>query len=434
MKQPRKKPPTVCMISSSFLPQIGGVELQLQGLSAALAHNGCTVSILTRNISGSATDEVIEGVPVHRVPILHTNRIIASTSFIYGGIRWLRKSQTTFDILHCHQSYSPATLAVLAKVISSRSKVLVKVTTSGMMSEMAAVTKELPFSSFRRQLLRRVDAFVAISDQIAKEIEQAGFDPRRIIRIPNGVLVPHSTTVDEKARRDSKKKLNLRWKKVAVFTGRLSKEKGLFTLLDAWKRVSDQLNEAGLLVVGNGGPVRNVELELRERALALGLSSRVLFTGHMDDVSPFLSASNVFVLPSFSEGMSNSLLEAMAFARPVIASDIQGNRELVQPGQNGLLFPPGNAAELSDRLLKLLSNSDLEEKMGLASRQVVQDRYSFDHITSRYRVLYQNIMSDRFLNDAEIESPATRELGCREHSKSSTLMESGQDAASLEEG
>jgi glycosyltransferase involved in cell wall biosynthesis len=380
------------MISSTFLPQTGGMEIQLKGLSLALRRTGCPVDILTRYLGAGPREEEIEGVRVHRIRTLGAGRGSASLSFIVRGLAWLMPPRSRFDILHCHQAYSAATLAVLCKIFLGHVRVVVKVTTAGLMSEMAAVTRELPLATLRRTLLRRVDAFVAITSEIAGEIEAAGIPRSRIVRIPNGVALPPPAAVGAKAREEARRKLGLDWNDIVVFVGRLSAEKGLFVLLEAWKRVSAERPGSGLLLVGEGGAVRNVEVELRERARALGLDGSVHFAGRWNDVQPAMAAARLFVLPSFSEGMSNALLEALAFARPAVATDLPGNREILGPG-TGLLVPAGSAGHLAEALLDLLADPGRAEAMGAQARQVIAGKFSFEEVAARYRRLYQTLVA-----------------------------------------
>jgi glycosyltransferase involved in cell wall biosynthesis len=406
------------MISSTFLPQTGGVEIQLRGLSAALRRAGCPIEILTRHLGVGPLNEEVEGVPVHRLRPLQFGRAAASLAFVARGLLWLMRRRSRFEIFHCHQAYSATTLGVLAKRLLAGVRVVVKPSTSGLLSEMAAVTRGLPLAFLRRSLLRDVDAFVAITSEIAGEIEAAGIPGVRIARIPNGVELPDSAALSPEARAEARRKLGIDWKEVVVYVGRLSSEKGLLVLLEAWKRVSEKRPAAGLLLVGDGGPVRNVEMEIRARARSLGLDRSVHFAGHLGDVRPALAAAQIFVLPSFSEGMSNALLEALAFARPAVATDLSGNREIVAPDA-GLLVPPGSAEPLADALRQLLSSPERAEAMGARARQIIARDFSFPRVAERYRELYQTLLQgrapaslNRAVRDDELTAASsTSELG-----------------------
>ncbi len=395
--------PRICMISTGFYPQVGGVERQLRGLSAALVREGHPVDVLTRYLGDGPVDEELDGVNVHRVRSIHSTRALASASFLIGGLRWIRRQtpssedrsqdSTPFDIYHCHQAFSAANLGVFAKKMLG-GRVVVKVTISGRLSEMATATRDMPFASIRRKLFESVDVFIAISDEIAQEIEAAGIPKRRIARIPNGVMLPENSGIDLASRQRARDALGYGWERVAVFVGRLAWEKGLFVLLDAWKDVVSKLPKAGLVLVGGGGTFRNVEQELKDRAEELGLGDSVLFAGAHEDVTPMVQAANLLVQPSFSEGMSNAVLEGMASGRAVVASDLPSNCELITSGESGYLTPSGQAKPLADALLLALDSPQKTDRMGLRARQTIERKYSFERVADQYRALYEALTSN----------------------------------------
>jgi len=387
--------PRVCMISAGFFPRVGGVEQQLRGLSASLVRRGLKVHILTRDVGGGRLDDCVDGIPVHRVRMIHPSRTLASLSFLAGGLKWLSRRRGSFDILHCHQAYSPLTLAILARRCAGNPRVVVKLTTSGAFSEMDAITRELPFPRLRKRLVSQVDAFIAISSEIAAEIESAGIPPARIARIPNGVALPAASEVSSESRSRARAALGLPFRRVAVFVGRLASEKGLFVLAEAFKEVLAREPDAGLVLVGDGGQVRSVEAELRRKVHDLGIQGSVRFTGRLEDVGPALAASDVFVLPSFTEGMSNALLESMAFARPAVVSDLPGNRELITHGENGLLVPAGRSGDLARAVLEVLASEARAESMGRLSRLKAEREFSFTRVAERYQQLYSSLVSTR---------------------------------------
>jgi glycosyltransferase involved in cell wall biosynthesis len=142
------------------------------------------------------------------------------------------------------------------------------------------------------------------------------------------------------------------------------------------------------------GPERQ---RLEERARALGLSDRVRFLGRRDDMADLMAASDVFVLTSLAEGMSNALLEAMATGLVVCAADIPANREVVSGGKDGLLFEPDAerlAAMLSEAIARATEDSGdvFPSPMGREARKTVEDRFSLDGVTRRYLSLYERLL------------------------------------------
>ena len=174
------------------------------------------------------------------------------------------------------------------------------------------------------------------------EVLLAGFQRNLVHHIPNGVATRSSPpTATEKA--DARLLLHQinqdlapdRDTRVAIYTGRLTHRKGLLELVTAWNDVSNQLPNSQLWLVGEG-PDRE---QLYEKIQSLGLVGKIVMPGAFDDVTDLLVAADAFVLPSYMEGLSLSLLEAMAYSLPVVASDIDGNRQLIENGIHGSLVP-----------------------------------------------------------------------------------------------
>jgi glycosyltransferase involved in cell wall biosynthesis len=146
--------------------------------------------------------------------------------------------------------------------------------------------------------------------------------------------------------------------------------------------------EARLLIVGEGSQ----QVRLHDSAAQLGLlgpSPRVLFTGRRDDVAAILAVLDVAVLPSYREAQGISLLEAMALARPIVASAVGGIPEFVTDGQTGLLVPPRDPAALAGALLRVLADRGLAARLGRNARELVREHYCLDHMVRRIEELYE---------------------------------------------
>ena len=268
------------------------------------------------------------------------------------GLAWLVRHRRCFGVIHCQQMLGSAMLGLLAKLLL-RKPVLVRVTTTGELGEVLEVRK-LPFTRVRLWLLRNVDRWVALTPPMKEEICSLGVAPERVTIIPNAAAVPVDAAHVPGVRERHRRALGLTYPQITVYTGRLSREKGLDTLLHAWELVRKRCPHAHLLLLGEGGAFRNVETELRALCRRLGLDSVVHFLGHVSNVNDFLMACDVFVLPTRVEGMSNSLVEAMAAGAVVVTTDIPANRVLIDHGGNGLLVQPDDPAGLASALCEVL--------------------------------------------------------------------------------
>jgi sugar transferase (PEP-CTERM/EpsH1 system associated) len=169
--------------------------------------------------------------------------------------------------------------------------------------------------------------------------------------------------------------------------GRLVPIKDYPTLLQAASNLLQQGKDIHLLLVGSGP--EQARLEDRVKASSL-LAGRVTFTGASDHVESLLSAMDIFVLPSICEGMSNTLLEAMASGIPVVVTQVGGNSELVQEGKSGFFFTPRDAEALTQRLLTLIHSAQNRSAIGNAARKRALELFSLEGMLERYRNLYLN--------------------------------------------
>ena len=369
------------MIISGFYPVMGGAERQAQQLAARLIERGIEVCILTRRYPGLKAYEEIEGVPIHRVFTLGKGRVLASLSYTISSLLWLFRNRTMYQIIHCHRAESPATIGVLAKLLYGK-KVVVKI--SG--GDLGLVNQAI-----RRKLLSTVNVCVALTGGMRAKLVKCGFPEAQIEIVPNGVDTNRCMPLSRKAQLSMREKLGLPVdEKLVIFVGRLHPVKGLDTLLYAWQKVSQsiEIDRARLLIVGEGPQ----EPFLRQLVSQLGLEATTLFLGRRDNVVKYLQSTDVFVLPSLSEGLSNALLEAMACGLAVVATNVGGNSEVINNFENGILVEPKDFGQLAGALLMVLNDVALNKRLGEQARKVIEERYSLDNVVDQYLRLYGSLM------------------------------------------
>ena len=250
----------------------------------------------------------------------------------------------------------------------------------------------------RRRLLRR--AFYAMADSVfavteelrAYHARQAWFSPARIQVLYNGVDTRRFAPRPE-VRARLREQLGLPAGSFVVGTvGRLVPIKDHLTLMKAAESLARRGVQTSLLLVGTGP--EQARLERAAQACA-ELGSRVVFAGAAENVHELLNAMDVFVLPSLCEGMSNTLLEAMASGLPVVATRVGGNPELVEEDRSGWLFRPGDVNGLSDRLEHLAGSRELRRQLGAAARLRAVTRFGLDRMLEGYRTLYVELARRR---------------------------------------
>jgi glycosyltransferase involved in cell wall biosynthesis len=170
--------------------------------------------------------------------------------------------------------------------------------------------------------------------------------------------------------------------------GNLYPVKGHAHLLRAMPAVVAGRPDAHLVVLGRGA----LHDPLLAEAATLGLSDRVHLLGHREDVARWVAAIDVFVLPSLSEGLPLSLLEAMAAGRPVVVTAVGGVPEVVQDAVTGFVVPPASPGALASRILALLRDTALSAVMGAAGQTRVRERFSVERMAGDYRAMYRTVL------------------------------------------
>jgi sugar transferase (PEP-CTERM/EpsH1 system associated) len=174
----------------------------------------------------------------------------------------------------------------------------------------------------------------------------------------------------------------------AIHVARLNWVKDQATLLRAVRLVIDRLPQFELDIIGDG-PAHTEVIALHKE---LGLQGKVRLHGTREDVADWLAKADMFVLSSVSEGISLTLLEAMASGLPIVATDVGGNSEVVQHGRTGLLVPSREPQALADAILQMCSNAKASREMGMRGREDVEQRFSVESMVSGYEQLYCQLL------------------------------------------
>jgi len=228
------------------------------------------------------------------------------------------------------------------------------------------------------------------AETIRETLIEQGYRPEKIFVIRNGIVM---SRFQKQVRGTAlRKELNLPADAplVLVFS-RLNRMKGVEYFLDAAAILAKRFPAVRFVIAGDGANRR----ELEERAASLGIADRVVFTGFRTDIPILLSEASVSVLPSLSEGLSNSLLESMAAGVPVIAANVGGNPEIIEDGVSGKLVPPRDAAALAAAMGDFLGDRDLAARFGEAGRQRVTELFSMERSVHEVESLYHRLVENR---------------------------------------
>ncbi len=253
--------------------------------------------------------------------------------------------------------------------------------------------KNRKYNLLRKAVSLFVDRYVAVSRDLQYWLlKTVGVAQDKVIQIYNGVdqdlFRPKDGVTPDIAPAGF-----LSEKPFVIGTvGRLAAVKDQATLISAFKGLLDQnpgnRRDFRLIIAGEG-PMRR---QLEELILRWGLAEYVWMAGERNDISELLRLFDVFVLPSLGEGISNTLLEAMATGLPVIATDVGGNPELVEDGVNGRLVPKENPASITACLQEFVSDRELVKTMGEAGLGKVRSQFNWDRTVEQYISVYDGLV------------------------------------------
>lgn len=375
----------VLMYCTQFSPVIGGAERQAEKLGKTLVSRGLQVQIWTPRLDpDSPTNEIRDGLLVRRFAftdlstgILHFPGIglinVPWAAFQLAVHLWREIGRA--DIVHCHignlHSICVAGLARLrgvpvickAAIADDRSD-LGEAGSNSRIMQMVAWFGRFAFTRW-----------VATTEAVKDALLRAGVNPGRIVIIPNGVDLPRG-----------RPPIRQRPVRRFLYLGRLSTNirRDVPQLLQAFDALADEMSDVELAVVGGGDLLD----ETRGVANRCRHASRIRVTGPGDS-NEWLEWADCFILPSWREGMSNALLEAMAAGLPCIANDIPPNREVLADGAAGILSPVGDVATMHAEMLRVARDGEYARSFASAGYARVQEYYSLTFVAQEYERLYR---------------------------------------------
>lgn len=376
------------MISAHFYPYVGGGERQLQQLSERLIRRSWSVSVLTRRQTRSYSYlpdsfEEIRSIPIYRVPSYGPG-FLGSLCFLFASLIFLAINHRQ-AIYHAHGIGTPAWISILASFLF-RGKSIVKLRSGPGLYQASRSTLFGRLSLYFQ--FRYADRLLVVNKELVNLLPQWKVPVDHVFYFPNSIDITEFRPATTEIYRTLREQWDLCGKHVFLYAGRLAPVKRVDTLLLAWSGLHpDQLETCILLIVGDG-PQRS-ELESQVSITDIGRSVR--FLGQRADILELLWCSDVFVLPSQTEGLSNAMLEAMACALPIVCTAVGGALDWLQQGVNGYLSTPGDVDELHWALTSMLENRPKWKSMGEHSRKIVERELSWNRTIVRLEDLYREL-------------------------------------------
>lgn len=387
----------ILMITRLYWPHLGGNENQAKLLAEHLKKNHpVEITIITSLYDKKLKQfETYKNINIVRLPHFllrkkSTNkksipiRLIDKIKFLLQEysyqielFNFLIKEISRFDIIHVHQT---SWLSILPSFIGRKyyKQVIIKEATLNGFQFL----RTLFLPSKLKQIPIKYSNFIGVSSMIIENLLQQGVPRSKIFLIPNGVKLP-SSLPKIKPHSNSLKKI--------LFVGNFShgKIKGFDILLLAISIVQKSFPDFILQVIGNGDPHEYDNIITQNT-----LRENIKFLGEQTDVAKYYQSANVFVLPSRSEGMSNSLLEAMSYGVPCVATKVSGVEDIIDNSINGFIVDVEDFQDMAEKILEVLTKPDLEEKFKKMSREKIEKNFSIEAIAKQYYGVYSKLVSN----------------------------------------
>jgi len=393
-----KRPVRICVVSPLYHPSLGGVGGQAVALTEHLHHRGLPVFVICRKMSDLPVWHPVSGVDIKMLPSLNSRKIniqertfaniLVSLSFslcLVVALLWWRRR---YDMVHFHGASLPLLISILPLKIMGK-EIVAKVAGAKMGIEAGSFRGRYGIlGNLFVQLLRRIDAFVAISDEIRADLHAEGYPDERIHRISNFVLQEIFSPLSNVEDKPAKKRALIGTDRfILTFSGRLARTKRLDILLLSLRSLLAVGKDVHLVVLGDG----EMRGELEHMTGELEITDHVTFFGFVSNVTDYLHATDIYIFPSEREGMPNAMIEAMACRLPVVAADTAANAEIICNGDNGILFSAGDADALGNAVLRLLDDVSLSNRLAANGYETARCNFRIENAVEKYLSLYERI-------------------------------------------
>jgi len=398
-------------------PGQGSVPTVVYELAKHVAERGHEVVVIERKWNGLCSEDVLDGVKFKRLDLkigsnvpytevpyvqiksLHgtTRLVVSRCEFAYKAMKLLKDER--FDVIHAHLPFAASILVTLRPKLGDRMVYTAHVGEEGKRFGLSASAPLLlKLFSPDVYLMKRVKRVVVLNESLKEKLlTYKGIEAEKIEVIPNGIDVKKFGRFTNDEVEKVKKKYEVDGKLIVMYSGTITPRKGIKTLVRGAEIVVKQgYRDVVFLACGNYNIDRGFYEEIMSYIISKGLKEHVKFTGFIPykDLLILYSACDIFVLPSFEEGFSCSLAEALASGKPLVGSDVGGTRSMIRGGWNGFLIKPGSEEELAKRLIYLITNPKERDRMGRNSRKLAEEAFDWSKIAEKYIEVYEEVVKE----------------------------------------
>lgn len=382
----------ILMLAWEFPPMIvGGLSRHVFDLSRALTKRGFEVHVITTFVDGCPEYEVMDFIHIHRVKSLQPQ---ASEFYDWvGGINLAFSEHVLqlsrgikFDVIHAHDWL----VCVAAKTLKDQLKIPLVTTihaTEHGRNQGISTPLQQDIHQKEWELCFEADSIIVCSDYMEKEVLTLFKPPKEKLEIiPNGV---DTEMVSSRESNSKERFYNLEEDIIIFSVGRIVKEKGFQSIIDAAPNILAKYKNVKFIIAGKGPLLE----EYRAQVLEKGLGASIYFIGYINDDTrnEILNNCHICLFPSFYEPFGIVALESMAVGKPTIVSDVGGLGEIITHGMNGLKFYPNNIESLKTQVIACIENKKLAEEIAKGGKELVETKYSWDFIAEQTEKVYAKI-------------------------------------------
>jgi glycosyltransferase involved in cell wall biosynthesis len=384
-------PKRILIFSTEYFPRVGGAEIAVKEITDRLPD--CEFDLITAKGQGGLADfERIGRINVHRTGLgsRFDKFLLPISGFLKA--RHLSKENNYAFAWSIMASY--AGLAACAYKSAFKKKLVLTVQEGDDEEHLKRFVfgNEILYKALIRPVhrlaFRAADFITAISADLANRAKKSAARVEPVI-VPNGVeteLFSRPSSVFP----DVRKLLGIKPdEKIVITVSRLAKKNGVEDLIRAFKIIASAKVSVKLVICGIG----EEEKKLRKTAENLGLGERVVFAGLVKhgDLPGYLWASDCFARPSLSEGLGNVFLEAMAAGVPIVGTPVGGIPDFLTDGETGLFCEPGNPEDIAEKIINILSDRPLSEKLSSNGLKLVKEKFEWDQIAARMGEIFESV-------------------------------------------
>ncbi|MCL5439034.1 MAG: glycosyltransferase family 4 protein [Patescibacteria group bacterium] len=381
----------ICMISSEFPPHAAGIGYAAYHVAKPLVDKGNKVTVFTRGNWRGGRTRMLDGITIHELPFI---AFFPPFHILYHGFfinRLLKRSQKDFDLIHLHSPLIPVVnsdLPIITTVHSTWHSEAISFNKITDWYSLAVKLFKKSFIKYEDKLFSKSNMFITITGAMANElIRYYKINPLKISVIKNSIDIKKYKLIKKESSNNKQFKI--------LSIGRLVYRKGVLDLVDAAKIICHRYPNVVFTIIGEGP----LEKSLREKIKEYRLQNNVLLVGAVpnNQIKKYIKASSVFVIPSYYEGLPLVLLEAIASGKPVIGTNIDGIKEIIKDGKNGLLVPSGNPRSIAKAIIQLFKNPTLRIILGKNARKTAEQ---FDRklMINKILKIYENLDTKNSMN------------------------------------